>query len=142
MGGTYDWGKPIAANDTIRTMNVTSFTTPMGTFRGSYMSSSSGKSSAGFAVTESMYFLTIGFGQWSGYPILNDPETTAYLGKFGALLGSNGPGSSGPGSNGSNGTFGGLPVGVVVAVAVVALAAIGVGVIVMRRRAKPALASV
>jgi len=50
MGGTYDWRKPTGVNDAVRTFNVTSYTTPLGTFRASYVSDS-GRSSSGFEVT-------------------------------------------------------------------------------------------
>ncbi|MDQ1279866.1 MAG: hypothetical protein QG670_1128 [Thermoproteota archaeon] len=136
MGGTYDWSKPIATNDTIRTMNVSSFTTPMGTFRASYMSNS-GMSSAGFGVTESMYFLTIGFSKWSGYPILNDPETTAYMSKLGLILG---PKVSEP--TDPSGTVAGLPIPMVAGVVGVALAATGASVFAIRRKSKAAPLSI
>ncbi len=82
MGGSFDWQKPISTNDTIRTYNVSSYTTPLGTFRASYVSDT-GKSSAGFDLTESMYFLTVGFIKWDGYSVYHDPQTSAYTAKFG-----------------------------------------------------------
>jgi hypothetical protein len=82
MGGTYDWQKPVGVNDAVRTFNATSYTTPLGTFRASYVSDS-GKSSSGFDVTESMYFLTVGFGNWSGYGVYHDPQTSTYISKTG-----------------------------------------------------------
>jgi hypothetical protein len=82
MGGVYDWQKPVGVNDTIRTFNVTSYTTPLGTFKESYVSDS-GRSSSGFDVTASMYFLTVGFGNWSGYGVYHDPQTSTYISKTG-----------------------------------------------------------
>lgn len=82
MGGTYDWQKPTVINDTLRTFEVSSYTTPIGTFRNSYVSES-GKSSSGFDLTTSMYFLTVGFGNWSGYGVYHDPQTYSYISKTG-----------------------------------------------------------
>ena len=85
MGGIYDWQKPTSINDTIRTFNVTSYTTPMGTFHDSYVSES-GKSSSGFDITTSMYFLTVGFPHWDGYGVYHDPQTAAYISQLGSSL--------------------------------------------------------
>jgi hypothetical protein len=73
LGSTYDWHKPVAVNDTIRTFNVTSKTTPIGTFEASFKSEA-GKSSTGFEISAMMYFLTVGFERWDGYAVYNDPE--------------------------------------------------------------------
>ena len=80
MGGTYDWKNAIAINDTIRTFNVSSYTTPVSTFQSSYISDS-GKSSTGFDITSSMYFLTVGMDKWDGYPVYHDPSLVVYVGK-------------------------------------------------------------
>ncbi|MFQ6095826.1 MAG: Ig-like domain-containing protein, partial [Candidatus Bathyarchaeia archaeon] len=85
MGGTYDWKKPIAVNDTLRTFNVSSYTTPLGTFRASYISDA-GKSSSGFDITATMYFLTVGFPNWGGHGVYHDPQMSAYIAKFGEEL--------------------------------------------------------
>ncbi len=73
LGSTYDWGKPVAVNDTKRTLNVVSKTTPVGAFKASF-ESESGKSSAGFEISAMMYFLSVEFPRWDGYSIYNDPE--------------------------------------------------------------------
>jgi len=73
LGSTYDWSKPVAVNDTIRTLNVTSKTTPVGSFKASF-ESESGKSSAGFDISAMMYFLSVEFPRWDGYTVYNDPE--------------------------------------------------------------------
>jgi len=83
LGSTYDWGKPATATDMIRTFNVTSKTTPIGSFRASYQSEA-GKSSTGFDITAMMYFLTVGFQNWDGYSVTNDPEVVFQISK-GAL---------------------------------------------------------
>jgi hypothetical protein len=80
LGSTYDWSKPTTTTDIIRTLNVTSKTSPIGTFRASFQSDS-GKSSAGFDFSAAMYFLTVGFQKWDGYAITNDPEVAFQLSK-------------------------------------------------------------
>jgi hypothetical protein len=80
IGSTYDWSKPTTSTDTIRTFNVTSKTSPVETFQASYQSDS-GKSSTGFDISSSMYFLTTGFPSWDGYGIYNDPEVSLLVSK-------------------------------------------------------------
>jgi hypothetical protein len=80
IGSTYDWAKPTTATDTIRTFNVTSKTTPITNFQASYQSDA-GKSSAGFDIQNSMYFLTTGFPNWDGYGVYNDPEVSLLASK-------------------------------------------------------------
>jgi hypothetical protein len=78
LGSTYDWHKPVAVNDTIRTFNVTSKTTPIGSFEASFKSEA-GKSSTGFEISAMMYFLTVEFERWDGYAIYNDPELVIFV---------------------------------------------------------------
>jgi hypothetical protein len=73
LGSTYNWYKPVTANDTIRTFNVTSKTTPIGTMEASFQSES-GKSSTGFEISAKMHFLSVEFPRWDGYAVYNDPE--------------------------------------------------------------------
>ena len=80
LGSTYDWSKPTTPTDIIRTLNVTSKTSPIGNFKASYQSEA-GKSSTGFDISSSMYFLTTGFPRWDGYAIYNDPEVSFLLSK-------------------------------------------------------------
>jgi len=80
LGSTYDWSKPVTNTDIIRTFNVTSKTSPIGMFKASYQSES-GKSSTGFDISASMYFLRVGFQKWDGYAIYNDPEVLFLLSK-------------------------------------------------------------
>jgi hypothetical protein len=80
LGSTYDWGKPTTATDQIRTLNVTSQTTSIQNFQSSYQSEA-GKSSTGFDISSSMYFLTQGFPSWDGYSIYNDPEVSVMVSK-------------------------------------------------------------
>jgi len=80
LGSTYDWSKPTSATDMIRTLNVTSKTSPIGAFKASYQSEA-GKSSTGFDISAMMYFLTVGFQKWDGYAVYNDPEVMFLLSK-------------------------------------------------------------
>lgn len=80
MGSTYDLSKPTSATDTVRTFNVTTKTSPINTFEASYQSEA-GKSSTGFDISSSMYFLTTGFPNWDGYEIYNDPEVSLLVSK-------------------------------------------------------------
>ena len=90
LGSTYDWYKPISVNDTIPTFNVTSKTTPIGSFEASF-ESESGKSSAGFEISAMMYFLTVGFERWDGYATYNDPELVFFTYAGGTLEGDSTP---------------------------------------------------
>jgi len=80
LGSTYEWSKPTTATDMIRTLNVTSKTSPIGAFRASFQSEA-GKSSTGFDISAMMYFLTVGFKKWDGYAVYNDPEVMFLLSK-------------------------------------------------------------
>jgi hypothetical protein len=80
LGSTYDWNKPTTSTDMIRTLNVTSKTSPINNFQASYQSDA-GKSSTGFDISSSMYFLTTGFPHWDGYGIYNDPEVSLLVSK-------------------------------------------------------------
>ena len=80
LGSNYDWGKPTTPTDELRTFNVTSQTTALQNFQSSYQSDA-GKSSAGFDISSSMFFLTQGFPRWDGYPIYNDPEVSIQVSK-------------------------------------------------------------
>jgi hypothetical protein len=80
IGSTYDWSKPTTSTDTIRTFNVTSQTSPVDNFEASFQSDA-GKSSAGFDISRSMYFLSTGFPHWDGYAIDNDPEVALLVSK-------------------------------------------------------------
>jgi hypothetical protein len=75
LGSIYDWGKPTTPTDDLRTFNVTSQTTSIQNFQSSYQSDA-GKSSTGFDISSSMYFLTQNFPRWDGYSIYNDPEVS------------------------------------------------------------------
>lgn len=80
LGSTYDWSKPTSATDVIRTLNVTSKTSPIGSFKASFQSEA-GKSSTGFDISAMMYFLSVGFQKWDGYAVYNDPEVMFLLSK-------------------------------------------------------------
>ncbi|MFW9920953.1 MAG: hypothetical protein ACFFED_15235, partial [Candidatus Thorarchaeota archaeon] len=73
MGGvTYDWGK-----NTTAPYDVVSMTTPVGTFRQAF-ESESGQSAVGWSSTSSMFYVTIGFPQWEGYSVMQDPVFVSY----------------------------------------------------------------
>jgi len=93
IGSTYDLSKPTTPTDMIRTFNVTSKTSPLENFQASYQSDS-GKSSAGFDISSSMYFLTTGFPSWDGYGIYNDPEVSLQVSKGGDVQTPPAPGPS------------------------------------------------
>jgi hypothetical protein len=80
LGSTYDLNEPTSSTDMIRTFNVTSNTSPIDSFEASYQSDA-GKSSTGFDISSSMYFLTTGFPHWDGYGIYNDPEVSLLVSK-------------------------------------------------------------
>jgi hypothetical protein len=80
LGSTYNWGKPSTSTDDVRTLNVTSQTTSIQNFQSSYQSDA-GKSSTGFDISSSMYFLTQDFPKWDGYPIYNDPQVSVLVSK-------------------------------------------------------------
>jgi hypothetical protein len=80
LGSTYNWGKPSTSTDDVRTFNVTSQTTSIQNFQSSYQSDA-GKSSTGFDISSSMYFLTQDFPKWDGYPIYNDPQVSVLVSK-------------------------------------------------------------
>ncbi len=80
LGSTYDLAKPATSTDDIRTFNVTSQTTSIQNFQSSYQSNA-GKSSTGFDISSSMYFLTQEFPKWDGYQIYNDPEVSVLVSK-------------------------------------------------------------
>lgn len=76
MGETYVWGK-----NTTAPRDIASQTVPLGTFQAAYVSESSDKTVSGWAFTSTMYFLSVGFPEWDGYYVYNDPETVVYPGQ-------------------------------------------------------------
>lgn len=73
MGGvTYDWGK-----NTTSPYDVTSHTTPHKTFRIAY-ESDSGRTAASWNITTKMFYVTIGFPEWEGYSVYQDPVFVGY----------------------------------------------------------------
>ena len=76
MNPTYVWGKNTTAPYT-----AVSQTVPVGTFQAAYSSADrSSDSLTGWAITSTMYFLSVGFPEWDGYYVFNDPETIVYTG--------------------------------------------------------------
>jgi hypothetical protein len=78
MGGvTYDWGK-----NTTAPYDVVSMTTPVGTFRQAF-ESESGQSAVGWSSTSTMFYVTIGFPEWDGYSVMQDPVFIGYTSNSG-----------------------------------------------------------
>jgi len=74
MGGvTYDWGKNTSAP-----FDVVSYTTPLGTFRTAY-ESDNGMSATAWSFSTSMYMVSIGFPEWDGYYVYQDPVFVSYV---------------------------------------------------------------
>ncbi len=74
MGGvTYDWGKNMSAP-----YDVLSYTTPLGAFRTAY-ESDSGQSATAWSFSSSMYMVSIGFPEWDGYSVDQDPVFVSYV---------------------------------------------------------------
>ncbi|MCK5151265.1 MAG: hypothetical protein KAQ65_05480, partial [Candidatus Thorarchaeota archaeon] len=73
MGGvTYDWSK-----NTTAPYDVVSMTTPAGTFRQAF-ESDNGQSAMGWSSTSTMFYVTIGFPEWDGYSVFQDPVFVSY----------------------------------------------------------------
>ncbi|TFF95461.1 hypothetical protein EU546_03230, partial [Candidatus Thorarchaeota archaeon] len=74
MGGTtYDWSK-----NTTAPYNVTSHTTPHKTFRIAY-ESDSGRTATSWNITTKMFYVSIGFPEWEGYSVFQDPVFVGYV---------------------------------------------------------------
>ncbi len=85
MGNTtYDWSK-----NTTMPYDVLSCTTPLGTFRTAYQSSS-GYSATAWSFSTTMYYVTIGFPEWDGYSVYQDPVFVSYVSNRGATSGPGG----------------------------------------------------
>jgi hypothetical protein len=78
MGGTtYDWSKNMTAP-----YNVTSHTTPIATFVTAYQGGH-GRTCFAWNFTDTMFYVTIGFPQWDGYSVYQDPVFVAYSSSIG-----------------------------------------------------------
>lgn len=91
MGATYTWGK-----NTSVPFNTFSQTIPLSTFVVAYSSESGESTVTGWAIVSSMYFLSVGFPQWDGFYVYNDPETVVYLGSRIGQGPAGGPDTTGP----------------------------------------------
>jgi hypothetical protein len=82
MGGTtYDWSK-----NTTASYNVTSYTTPIGAFRTAF-ESEGGHSATTWAFSSTQYYLTIGFPEWDGFSVDQDPVFVSYISNKGGTPG-------------------------------------------------------
>lgn len=85
MGGTtYDWSK-----NTTAPYDVLSYTTPAGAFRTAY-ESDSGKCAAAWSFSSTMFYVTIGFPEWDGYSVYQDPVFVSYVSNHGTTSGPGG----------------------------------------------------
>lgn len=71
LAGKYAWG----GNQTVQP-NSTTYSAPIGQFQSTY-SSSNGQGTYGFNLQSTMYFLAIGFPEWDGYSVFQDPTFSA-----------------------------------------------------------------
>ncbi|MHA2373241.1 MAG: hypothetical protein ACXAEB_09495 [Candidatus Thorarchaeota archaeon] len=86
MGGvTYDWG----GNSTSR-YEVDSQTTPVGAFQAAF-ESDTGQSATAWSFSSSQFYVTIGFPEWDGYSVYQDPVFVGYTSALGTTAGPGGP---------------------------------------------------
>jgi hypothetical protein len=86
MGGvTYDWG----GNSTSR-FEVDSQTTPVGAFQAAF-ESDTGQSATAWSFSSNQYYITIGFPEWDGYSVYQDPVFVGYTSALGKPAGPGGP---------------------------------------------------
>ena len=76
-GVTYEWAK-----DPYNAYNVTSQTTPLWTFRSAY-ESDNGQSATSWNFEETQYYVSIGFPEWDGYRVYQDPIFVSYISNVG-----------------------------------------------------------
>jgi hypothetical protein len=76
-GVTYDW-----AYDPYTPYNVTSQTTPSRTFTSAFQSDN-GQSATSWAFTSTQYYVSIGFPEWDGYYVYQDPVFVGYISNSG-----------------------------------------------------------
>lgn len=82
MGGVaYDWGK-----NTSQRYDVLSYTTPMNTFQTAFQSQN-GQSATGWSFSSNMFYVTIGFPEWDGYSVYQDPVFVGYTSANGGSQG-------------------------------------------------------
>lgn len=134
MGDIYLWGKNLTAP-----RNVSSHTVPLGTFTVTYVDYNSPTSVAGWTLKSSMYFLSIGFPDWDGYSIYEDPETIVYVGRKGAEEGvppseEGRPGEEQPGPGEAPPSVKEIPIWMIIGL--VLAIALSVAIIIRKRRAK------
>ncbi|TFG30435.1 hypothetical protein EU527_14490 [Candidatus Thorarchaeota archaeon] len=77
-GVTYEW-----ANDPYTAYNVSAQTTPYSTFTSAYVSDN-GQSATSWEFTSTQYYVSIGFPQWDGYFVYQDPVFVGYISNTGS----------------------------------------------------------
>ncbi len=82
MGGTtYKWGK-----NSTTPYDVVSYTTPLGTFQTAF-ESDNGMSATAWSFSSSQYYVSIGFPEWEGYDVFQDPVFVSYVSSRGTSSG-------------------------------------------------------
>ena len=76
-GVTYEW-----ANDPYTAYNVSTQTTPYSTFTSAY-ASDNGQSATSWEFTSTQYYVSIGFPEWDGYFVYQDPVFVGYISNTG-----------------------------------------------------------
>jgi len=76
-GVTYDW-----AYDPYTPYNVTSQTTPFSTFTSAFQSDN-GQSATSWEFSSTQYYVSIGFPEWDGYYVYQDPVFVGYISNSG-----------------------------------------------------------
>lgn len=72
LAGNYLWDK----NQTLNPSSTT-YSAPIGQFTSTYQSTNGDGTTFGFNLQSTMYFLAIGFPQWDGYRVFQDPSFSA-----------------------------------------------------------------
>ncbi len=129
MGGvTYDWSK-----NTTAPYDVVSMTTPAGTFRQAYerevvseVDGAETTSAMGWSSTTTMFYVTIGFREWEGYSVMQDPVFVGYTSIEGTTP-PDFPTEPGPGPEGSFPTE-------LILIAGIGLVAVVIVVVALKRR--------
>ena len=78
-GVTYEW-----SNDPYNAYNVSTQTTPYSTFTSAY-ASNDGHSATSWEFTSTQYYVSIGFPDWDGYFVYQDPVFVGYISNSGSI---------------------------------------------------------
>jgi len=87
MGEDYTWEK-----NTTRPYEIYSQSVPMYAFEAAYVSEKTDRSISGWAISGTMYFLSVGFEMWDGFAVYEDPTATVHIGSALGIAGGEGGG--------------------------------------------------